>query len=88
MLKVLYTLQVGKYKGILDCANQTIQTNGVRGLYRGLSVLVYGSIPKSAVRFGSFEYFKKQMADERTGNLSAGGRLLCGLGAGVSEVFE
>ena len=28
---------------------------GIGGLYRGLSVLVYGSIPKSAVRFGSFE---------------------------------
>ena len=41
----------------------------------------------SAVRFGSFEYFKKQMADERTGNLTAGGRLLCGLGAGVSEAI-
>ena len=71
----------------MDCAKQTVQTNGVRGLYRGLSVLVYGSIPKSAVRFGSFEYFKKQMADERTGVLSPGGRLLCGLGAGVSEAI-
>merc|ERR1712112_667590 len=61
--------KVGKYKGIADCARQTVNTSGVRGLYRGLSVLVYGSIPKSAVRFGSFEQFKRSMADER-GNLS------------------
>ena len=47
--------KVGKYKGIADCAKQTVREKGVRGLYRGLSVLVYGSIPKSAVRFGSFE---------------------------------
>ena len=49
-------------------------------------MLVYGSIPKSAVRFGSFEQFKKQMVDEK-GNLSPGSRLLCGLGAGVCEAI-
>merc|ERR1712243_422980 len=74
------------YKGIADCAKQTVKQSGVRGLYRGLSVLVYGSIPKSAVRFGAFEHFKKHMVDER-GNLSPGSRLLCGLGAGVSEAI-
>ena len=50
--------KVGKYKGIGDCAKQTVKQSGIRGLYRGLSVLVYGSIPKSAVRFGAFEQFK------------------------------
>jgi len=78
--------KVGKYKGILDCAKQTVKSNGVGGLYRGLPVLLYGSIPKSAVRFGSFEQFKKQMVDEK-GNLSPISRLLCGLGAGVSEAI-
>ena len=78
--------KVGKYKGRGDCAKQTVQQNGIRGLYRGLSVLVYGSIPKSAVRFGSFEKFKSILADDR-GNLSGGNRLLCGLGAGVSEAI-
>ena len=39
-----------RYKGIVDCVKVTVRENGVRGLYRGLSVLVYGSIPKSAVR--------------------------------------
>lgn len=78
--------KVGKYKGVVDCAKQTVKEKGVGGLYRGLSVLVYGSIPKSAVRFGSFEFFKKKMVDEK-GNLSPGSRLLCGLGAGVSEAI-
>ena len=78
--------KAGKYKGIADCAKQTVHQNGIRGLYRGLSVLVYGSIPKSAVRFGSFEQFKKSMVDEK-GNLSPASRLLCGLGAGVSEAI-
>lgn len=76
----------GKYKGIVDCAKQTVNQNGVRGLYRGLPVLLLGSIPKSAVRFGAFEAFKDLCVDEN-GNLSGSRRLLCGLGAGVSEAI-
>ncbi|KRT86257.1 mitochondrial carrier protein, partial [Oryctes borbonicus] len=75
-----------QYKGIIDCTKKTVQKHGFFGLYRGLSVLVYGSIPKSAVRFGAFETFKNHMVDER-GNLSPSGRMLCGLGAGVCEAI-
>lgn len=39
-----------KYSGIIDCVNKTVKGHGFFGLYRGLSVLLYGSIPKSAVR--------------------------------------
>ena len=73
-------------QGIVDCAKQTVRERGVGGLYRGLPVLLYGSIPKSAVRFGSFESFRKRMADDK-GALTPGTRLLCGLGAGVSEAI-
>lgn len=75
-----------QYDGIVDCVKKTVKTHGVSGLYRGLSVLLYGSIPKSAVRFGSFETVKSHMADEK-GNLSAGNRVVCGLIAGVSEAI-
>lgn len=43
-----------QYSGIWDCTKKTVQRHGVFGLYRGLSVLVYGSIPKSAVRYKVF----------------------------------
>lgn len=75
-----------RYKGIIDCVKVTVREHGVRGLYRGLSVLLYGSIPKSAVRFGAFEEFKKRSVDAN-GQLTPGKRLLCGLGAGVSEAI-
>lgn len=75
-----------QYTGIIDCVKKTVQQKGVLGLYRGLSVLIYGSIPKSAVRFGAFESFKGKMADDK-GNLTASTRLLCGLGAGVCEAI-
>ena len=39
-----------KYNGVIDCVKKTVHSRGFFGLYRGLSVLLYGSIPKSAVR--------------------------------------
>lgn len=75
-----------RYNGIADVVKQTVRSHGVTGLYRGLSVLIYGSVPKSAVRFGAFEEFKKRSVDER-GNLAPGKRLLCGLGAGIAEAI-
>lgn len=39
-----------RYNGIADCVKKTVKERGFFGLYRGLSVLLYGSIPKSAVR--------------------------------------
>ncbi|CAL9707606.1 unnamed protein product [Knipowitschia caucasica] len=73
-----------KYRGIGDCVKQTVQSHGVRGLYRGLSSLLYGSIPKSAVRFGVFEFLSNRAKDE-SGRLDPTRGLLCGLGAGVLE---
>uniref|UniRef100_A0A0K0EBN4 Citrate transport protein n=1 Tax=Strongyloides stercoralis TaxID=6248 RepID=A0A0K0EBN4_STRER len=75
-----------KYKGPIDCVKQTLKNHGFFGLYRGLSVLLYGSIPKSSFRFGTFEYLKGKVMDER-GNLTPVQRLYCGLGAGFSEAF-
>nr|XP_054587608.1 tricarboxylate transport protein B, mitochondrial isoform X1 [Nothobranchius furzeri] len=73
-----------KYRGIADCVKQTVQSHGVKGLYRGLSSLLYGSIPKSAVRFGVFEFLSNRAKDE-SGRLDSTKGLLCGLGAGVLE---
>ncbi|XP_041347665.1 tricarboxylate transport protein, mitochondrial-like [Gigantopelta aegis] len=75
-----------RFKGPIDCVKVTVKEHGIRGLYRGLNVLLYGSIPKSAVRFGAFEEFKKNIVDE-TGVLKPQQRMLCGLGAGVCEAI-
>ncbi|CRK98112.1 CLUMA_CG011480, isoform A [Clunio marinus] len=75
-----------RYDGIVDCVKKTVKERGFFGLYRGLSVLLYGSIPKSAVRFGGFEQIKIYLVDEE-GNLSGGGKLIAGLGAGVLEAI-
>uniref|UniRef100_A0A8C4L8L2 Tricarboxylate transport protein, mitochondrial n=1 Tax=Equus asinus TaxID=9793 RepID=A0A8C4L8L2_EQUAS len=73
-----------RYRGIGDCVRQTVRSHGVLGLYRGLSSLLYGSIPKAAVRFGTFEFLSNHMRDAQ-GRLDSTRGLLCGLGAGVAE---
>ncbi|XP_066551203.1 tricarboxylate transport protein, mitochondrial [Amia ocellicauda] len=75
-----------RYRGIGDCVKLTVQDHGLRGLYRGLSSLLYGSIPKSAVRFGTFELLSNPMRDAE-GKLDNTRSLLCGLGAGVAEAM-
>lgn len=39
-----------RYRGPLHCVSLTVKEHGVLGLYRGLSSLLYGSIPKASVR--------------------------------------
>lgn len=75
-----------EYSGIWDCVTKTVKNRGFFGLYRGLSVLLYGSIPKSAVRFGAFESVKQQIVDEN-GQLTAQKRLFAGLSAGICEAI-
>lgn len=50
---ILYFFYIGankQFNGINDCVKKTVKKSGFFGLYRGLSVLLYGSIPKSAAR--------------------------------------
>ncbi|KZC07593.1 PREDICTED: putative tricarboxylate transport protein, mitochondrial [Dufourea novaeangliae] len=75
-----------QYSGIWDCVTKTVKNHGTLGLYRGLSILVYGSIPKSAVRFGSFETMKELLVDEN-GKLTTQASFLAGLCAGASEAI-
>ncbi|KAJ1184573.1 hypothetical protein NDU88_001377 [Pleurodeles waltl] len=75
-----------RYRGIGHCVRLTVQDHGVKGLYRGLSSLLYGSIPKSAVRFGMFEFLSNR-AKSSTGKLDSKTSLVCGLGAGVAEAI-
>jgi len=82
----LQSKKTPKFAGPWDCAVQTIRENGPFGLYRGLSTLIVGSVPKVGVRFGSFETSKKMLQDEN-GKLSTSRTLLAGLFAGVSEAI-
>lgn len=71
--------------GPLQVAKQTMASKGVAGLYRGLSSLLYFSIPKSAVRFAAFEQARNLLQDPQTGKMTATKNFAAGLAAGVCE---
>ncbi|XP_062517892.1 tricarboxylate transport protein, mitochondrial-like isoform X2 [Corticium candelabrum] len=73
-----------RFRGPWHCVKVTIKDHGFFGLYRGLSSLLYGSIPKSSVRFTTFEQIRNKLMD-KDGRLSKSHILLAGLSAGVAE---
>uniref|UniRef100_A0A1B6D532 Citrate transport protein n=1 Tax=Clastoptera arizonana TaxID=38151 RepID=A0A1B6D532_9HEMI len=72
--------------GIVDIVKSTIKKNGVLGLYRGFDVVLYGIVPKVAIRFSAFEIAKSYVSDKE-GNLSPVSTLFCGMSAGVCEAI-
>lgn len=45
--------------------NQTVQEEGIRGLYRGFPIHVLGSIPAAGLYFGSYEMVKKTTLEKQ-----------------------
>jgi hypothetical protein len=41
-------------------AKETVQAEGLGGLYRGFGINIIGSTPAAALYFGSYEFFKKR----------------------------
>ncbi|KAM0561969.1 hypothetical protein ACHAPJ_002410 [Fusarium lateritium] len=55
------------------------------GLYKGLGAVLTGIVPKMAIRFTSFEWYKQILADKTTGAVSGKATFVAGLAAGVTE---
>ena len=81
----LQLFDMGK-QGPIQVARDTIKTDGVGGLYRGLSSLLYFSVPKVATRFFAFETLRNNLQGP-DGKLTTTNTLLAGLGAGCAEAI-
>ncbi|KAM8704950.1 hypothetical protein ACLKA7_009413 [Drosophila subpalustris] len=73
-----------KYDGTLDCIRKTIKRHGFFGLYRGMSILLLGSIAKVASRFGAYEFYTLELQEE-DGSHTILKTFLSGLLAGATE---
>ncbi|KAF0987706.1 hypothetical protein HZS_168 [Henneguya salminicola] len=73
-----------RYNGAIDCFRKTQKQHGLSGLYRGLNSLLYGSIPKSAIRFSVYDYCRNLTIGDES-KLSKIQSLSCGLIAGICE---
>lgn len=59
-----------KKRGFLKTGAEIVKRETPLGLYKGLGAVVTGIVPKMAIRFTSFEAYKKAMANKETGVVS------------------
>lgn len=69
--------------GLIGAGKHTVNESGVIGLYRGLSVLVFFSVPKTGIRFSSKGYYENTFFKEKNRVSNA----VAGLMAGVTEAI-
>lgn len=63
-------LQV-KPRGFVTTGVDIVRKETALGLYKGLGAVLGGIIPKMAIRFTSYEWYKQLLADKQTGKVSS-----------------
>lgn len=74
-----------KPPGFIKTGRTIYHNEGFLALYKGLGAVVIGIIPKMAIRFSSYEWYRTLLADKQTGKVSTGNTFIAGLMAGVTE---
>lgn len=59
-----------KKRGFLATGSQIIKRETPLGLYKGLGAVLTGIVPKMAIRFTSYEWYKQLLANKETGAVS------------------
>ncbi|KAK4187512.1 mitochondrial carrier domain-containing protein [Podospora australis] len=72
-------------RGFIKTGVEIVQKESALGLYKGLGAVLTGIVPKMAIRFTSFEWYKQLLTNKETGVLSGQALFLAGLSAGVTE---
>jgi solute carrier family 25 (mitochondrial citrate transporter), member 1 len=83
-VKTLQQLYPERKVGPIQLAKDTIKTNGVRGLYRGLSCLLFFAVPKTGVRFSSKSFYDEHVFKGKKSTLN---NFLSGAMAGATEAI-
>ncbi|KAG5978955.1 Mitochondrial succinate-fumarate transporter, partial [Claviceps lovelessii] len=72
-------------RGFLQTGVGIVRKETPLGLYKGLGAVLTGIVPKMAIRFTSFEWYKQLLADPSSGRVSGQATFSAGLAAGVTE---
>lgn len=72
-------------RGFIQTGLEVVKKETPLALYKGLGAVLTGIVPKMAIRFTSFEWYKQLLADRGTGAVSGQATFLAGLAAGVTE---
>lgn len=74
-----------KKRGFITTGVEIAKRETPLALYKGLGAVMTGIVPKMAIRFTSFEWYKRLLANKETGAVSSQATFLAGLAAGVTE---
>lgn len=73
-----------KRRGFVTTGVEITKKEGPLALYKGLGAVMTGIVPKMAIRFTSYEWYKQALAHD-DGVVSGSGNFMAGLAAGVTE---
>jgi solute carrier family 25 citrate transporter 1 len=73
--------------GPFGTAKRIVQREGFLALYKGLTAVYTGIVPKMAIRFVSFEYYKDILAIHTPLGTSSYGTFTAGLASGLTEAI-
>jgi len=73
-----------KRRGFLKTGSEIIKRETPLGLYKGLGAVLTGIVPKMAIRFTSYEWYKQLLAAS-DGTVSKKSTFAAGLAAGITE---
>lgn len=73
-----------KRRGFIKTGVEIAKKETPLGLYKGLGAVLTGIVPKMAIRFTSYEWYKQMLASS-SGNISGSANFFAGLAAGVTE---
>lgn len=73
-----------KRRGFIATGTEIARKETPMGLYKGLGAVLTGIVPKMAIRFTSYEWYKQMLAD-KDGTVRGSANFMAGLAAGVTE---
>lgn len=73
-----------KRRGFIKTGMEIARKETPLGLYKGLGAVLTGIVPKMAIRFTSYEWYKQLLADS-DGKVKGSANFMAGLMAGVTE---
>lgn len=74
-----------KVPGLIETVSDIYSKEGLSAFYNGLSAVVLGITPKMAIRFSSYEFYKKLLTKKNTDSISTSNIFVAGVGAGITE---
>lgn len=73
-----------KPRGFYTTGKEIVKRETPLGLYKGLGAVITGIVPKMAIRFTSYEWYK-QLLSNKDGEVTGQATFFAGLAAGVTE---